>query len=77
MMSTPKLIGLLVAWVLASVTIAVVAAIVITELLDVIGVVESGQRSYSWAINVIALGVFIALVSVPFLLRDRLMAADD
>lgn len=77
MMSTPKLIGLLVAWVLASVTIAVVAAIVVTELLDVIGVVESGQRSYSWAINVIALGVFIALVSVPFLLRDRLMAADD
>jgi len=77
MMSTPKLIGLVVAWVLASVAIAVVTAIVVTEFLDVIGVVESGHSSYSWAINGIALVVFIALVAAPFLLRDRLMTADD
>jgi len=70
MMSTPKLVGLLVAWALA-------AAIVLTEFLDLIGVVESGQPSYSWAINGIALVVFVVLVAMPFLLRGRLVDTED
>jgi heme exporter protein D len=70
-MSTLKLVGLFAAWVLAAVAIAVVAAIVLTEFLDLIGVVESGQPSYSWAINGIALVVFVALVAVPVVFRGR------
>ena len=76
-MSTLKLIGFALAWVLASVAIAVVVAIVFTELLDVVGLVESGQPSYSRATNGIAAVAFIVLVAVPFLLRNRLTAGDD
>jgi len=71
MMSVPKLVGLLIAWVLAAIAIAVVTAIVVTELLDVVGAVESGQTSYDWTINGIALIVFVALVSVPVVFRKR------
>jgi len=76
-MSTLKLLGLGIAWVLTAIAIAVVFAIVLTELLGAIGVVESGRSSYSWAINGIALFVFVVLVALPFLLRDRFEATDD
>jgi hypothetical protein len=70
-MSTLKLIGLGIAWMLAAFAIAVVVAILATELLDVIGVVESGEASYSFAINAILLVVFAGLVMVPFIFRGR------
>ncbi len=70
-MSTLKLLGLGVAWLLASLTMAVVAAILLTEFLDMVGVVRSGETSYKVAINVIALVVFAGLAVVPFLLRRR------
>ncbi len=70
-MSTLKLLGLGIAWILAAIAIAIVTSIVATEALDLIGVVESGRPSYSWALNGIALVVFIGLLAVPFLLRDR------
>lgn len=70
-MSWSKLVLFSVAWILAAVSIAVVAAIVFTELLDVIGIVESGQQSYTRVINTIALVVFIALLAVPVVLRSR------
>jgi hypothetical protein len=73
----PKLIGFLIAWVLAAIAIAVVTAIVLTEFLDVVGVVESGEPSYSWTINGVALGVFVALVAVPFAFRKRFVETDD
>lgn len=64
------------AWILASIAIAVVAAIVLTELLDVIGIVESGETSYTFAINTILLAVFVVLVLIPYLFRDRFMPAE-
>lgn len=70
-MSTGKLVGLLIAWVFAALAIAVVASIVFTEFLRVIGLVESGQPSYSWALNGIAAVVFVGVVAVPFVFRDR------
>jgi hypothetical protein len=73
---TLKLIGLGVAWMLASLAIAVVAAMLGTELLDVVGVVESGETSYTVAINSILLLVFVGLVLVPFLLRNRFVDSD-
>lgn len=75
-MGTLKLIGLGIAWTLASLAIAFVAAILATEVLDVIGVVESGETSYTVAINTILVVVFVALVSVPFIFRDRFVDSD-
>ena len=70
-MGTFKLIGLGIAWALASIAIAFVAAIIGTELLDVVGIVESGESSYTIAINTILVLVFVGLILVPFLLRNR------
>jgi hypothetical protein len=75
-MSTLKLIGLAIAWMLASLAIAFVAAIILTELLDVIGLVESGESSYTVVINIILLVVFAGLVLVPFLFRGRFVDPD-
>ncbi len=70
-MSTAKLVGLFAVWVLASVMIAVVAAIVLTEVLRLVGVVEVGETSYAVSINVVFVIVFVGLVAVPFVLRSR------
>ena len=74
-----KLVGLGIAWALASIAIAYVAAILGTELLDVVGIVESGESSYTIAINAILLVVFVGLVLVPFVFRNRFvdLEADD
>ena len=76
-MSTMKLIGLAVAWAFASIAIAVVFAVVLAELLNVIGVVESGQESYSWALDGIALVTFLLLLAAPFFLRRRFGGDDE
>ena len=78
-MGTLKLVGLGIAWALASIAIALVAAILGTELLDVVGIVESGESSYTIAINAILLVVFVGLVLVPFVFRNRFvdLEADD
>ena len=70
-MPTWKLILLFVAWLLASVMIAVVIAILGTEVLRLVGIVESGESSYSVALNVLFGVVFVALVAVPFVFRRR------
>ncbi len=70
-MSTPKLILLGIAWVLAALTIGVVTAIVATELLLLVGIVQSGQSSYAISLNTITLVVFLALVAVPIAFRSR------
>jgi hypothetical protein len=68
---TPKVIAMFVAWVLASVMMAVVTAIIVTEILRAIGIVDSGSSSYSIAINLTFVLVFAALVAVPFVFRRR------
>lgn len=70
-MPTWKLILLFVAWLFASVMIAVVIAILGTEVLRLVGIVESGESSYSVALNVLFGVVFVALVAVPFVFRRR------
>jgi len=78
-MSTLKLVGLGIAWLLASIAIAVVGAMLGTELLDVVGVAQSGETSYTVAMNTIFLVALVGLVLVPFLLRTRFVdpEADD
>lgn len=70
-MSLLKLIVLGIGWVLASLTIAVVVAILATELLLLFGIVDSGASSYSVAINGTAVVVFVAVVSIPVVFRRR------
>ncbi len=70
-MSTRKLIVLAVAWVLASLTMGVVVAVFVTEILRLVGVVESGSSGYSTSLDVVTLVVFVGLVAVPFVFRDR------
>ncbi len=70
-MSTGKFIALSVAWVLASLTMGVVVAVFLTEILRLVGIVESGSPGYSTSLNVVTFGTFIALVAVPFIFRKR------
>jgi hypothetical protein len=66
-----KLILLFVAWLLASVMIAVVTAIIATEVLKAVGIVESDGASYTVALNAVAGVVLVVLVAVPFVFRRR------
>lgn len=70
-MSTARVVGLMIAWVLASVMIAVVTSILVTELLRFLGVVETGESSYTRSINVVFGVTVVALVAVPFVFRNR------
>jgi hypothetical protein len=70
-MPTWKVLLLMAAWVLASVMMALVSAIVGTEVLTWLGLVESDTTSYSVALNGIFLIVLVALVAVPFVFRNR------
>ncbi|GMQ97958.1 MAG: hypothetical protein BMS9Abin17_0462 [Acidimicrobiia bacterium] len=64
-----------VAWVFASVAIGVVTAILVTEALSLIGIVDSGESSYSVSLNVISVVVFVGVVAVPVVFRERFVDA--
>jgi hypothetical protein len=70
-MSTWKLVGLMAGWVLAAIAIAVVASIVLTEFLVLVGLIDWATPQYAWAINGFALVMFLGLVSVPLVFRSR------
>jgi predicted anti-sigma-YlaC factor YlaD len=74
-MPTWKLIALMTGWVLASVAIAIVISIVLTEFLVLVGLIDWGSPEYAWAINGIALVAFVVLVSVPIVFRKRFVEA--
>jgi len=76
-MSTGKFIVLSVAWVLASLTMGVVTAVFVTEILRLIGVVETGSSGYSLSLNIITFAVFAVLVAVPFLFRKRFAGKEE
>lgn len=70
-MPTGKLIALMLGWVLASVMIALVTAIVVVEVLRLLGIAESGTSGYTLALNAVFGVVLAVLVAVPFLFRRR------
>lgn len=80
-MPTWKLILAAIGWVLASVFTAVVTAILVTEVLRAVGVVSTGESSYTVSLNATFLVVFLVVVSVPFVFRRRFTSttggADD
>lgn len=70
-MSTVKVLAYVAAWVVASVTMALVGAILLVEVLRLVGVAESGTSSYRIALTTGFLVIFIGLVAVPFVFRQR------
>lgn len=70
-MSTVRVIAYFAAWLAASVMIAVVAAIIVVEVVRLLGFAESGTSTYRWVLNATFLVVLIGLVAVPFVFRER------
>ncbi len=75
-MSTGKLIVFSVAWILASLTMGVVVGVLVTEILRLVGVVETGSSGYSLSLNVVTFSTFVALLAVPFVFRRRFTGGD-
>ncbi len=76
-MSTGKLILFIVGWTLASMAIGVVTAIVGTEILKVVGIVETGTPGYNLSLNVITFTTFVVLVAIPFVFRKRFVSGES
>ena len=70
-MSTGKLVAFFIAWIFASMTIAVVTAVVVTEILTLLGAVATGTRGYDLSLNIVTFATFAVLVSIPFVFRRR------
>jgi hypothetical protein len=70
-MSTTRLIVYFAAWVAASLMMAVVAAVLVVEVVRLVGIAESGSTSYEVVLNVTFLVTAIALIAVPFVFRAR------
>ena len=75
-MTTRKLVLMFVAWLFAAGAIAVTVAVVLTEILSLIGVVSRSESSYGLSLNLVTGITFLALASVPFVFRNR-FASDD
>lgn len=76
-MPTSRLVWYSIGWFLASVMIAVVTAIVGTEMLSLTPWVQTGESSYRWTLNVLFLVVLVALIAVPFVFRERFGLPQD
>ena len=70
-MSTGKLVAFFIAWIFASMTIAVVTAVVFTEILALLGLVDAGSDAYDITLNIATFATFGVLVAVPFVFRKR------
>jgi hypothetical protein len=70
-MPTWKLLVMIVGWVLASVAIAIVISIVLTEFLVLVGLIDWGTPEYAWTLNGMALVLFLAIAAVPIVFRKR------
>ena len=70
-MATWKIVAMGVVWLFTSAFIAVVTAAVLTELLRLVGLVTAGESSFQIALNVIFLVVFVTLIAIPYVFRDR------
>ena len=71
---TWKIILMLIAWAFVAAFMGVVTAIVGTEILRLIGVVDDNTNSYQISINVIWAVVFVVVLAVPFVFRNRFIS---
>lgn len=76
-MTTRKLVLMFVAWLFAAGAIAVTVAVVVTEILSLIGIVDRSGSSYGLSLNLVTGVTFVALAFVPFVFRKRFVADDE
>lgn len=78
-MSSGKLIVLTVAWIFASIAIGVIVGVLLTEVLVLVGLVDTGSREYTISLNIIAFSSFAVVVVIPLIFRRRFAteAAED
>jgi hypothetical protein len=67
----------MVGWFFASIAIAIVISIVLTEVLVLVGFIDWGTPEYLWILNGMALVLFLALMAVPFVFRKRFVDPTD
>ncbi len=70
-MSTAKVLVYLAGWFVASVMMAVVAAVLVVEVARLVGVAESGTSSYTIVLTTVFLLTLVALLAVPVVFRQR------
>jgi hypothetical protein len=64
-------------WLLASIAIALLFALLLGEVVALIGVVEAGSTAQRRLVEITAIAGFVLLALVPFLLRGRFVRSDD
>ena len=72
-----KLVAAYLGWLLASVAIALLFALLFGELVALIRVVEAGSTAQRRLVEITAVAGFFVLALVPFLLRGRFVRSDD
>jgi hypothetical protein len=70
-MTTRKLVLLFIAWLFAAGAIAITVAVVLTEILSLVRIVDRSGSSYGVSLNLVTAVTFVALASVPFVFRSR------
>lgn len=74
-MSTRKLVLMFVSWLFAAGAIAVTVAVLATEILAAVGLVDRSESSYGVSLNLVTGVTFVLLASVPFVFRNRFAPA--
>ncbi len=64
-------------WLLASIAIALLFALLLGEVVALIGVVEAGSTAQRRLVEITAIVGFVLLALVPFLMRGRFVRSDD
>ena len=72
-----KLVAAYLGWLLASIAIALLFALLLGEVVALIGVVEAGSTAQRRLVEITAIVGFVLLALVPFLLRGRFIRSDD
>ena len=74
---TIRLIAAYVAWLLAAVALGVLFGSLVGELAALIGLVDSQSTDQRRVVEIAAIIAFIVLALLPFVLRRRLLRAED
>ena len=72
-----KLVAAYLGWLLASIAIALLFALLLGEVVALIGGVEPGSTTQRWLVEITAVAGFVVLALVPFLLRGRFVGSGD
>ena len=72
-----KLTVAYIGWLLAAIALAIVFGVLTSELLALVGLVDSLSQEQRRVVEVVSVAAFVVLALLPFLLRRRLMRSDD